>query len=80
MDRCSTCVPDWKPAVAGKIMLEIIILTVLAVWLVLAVRKIYKDKKAGVCTGCGECSRCGDCTDASCMENKKSNTGTEKEE
>lgn len=60
-------------------MIEIIILFGLAVWLVLAVRKICRDKRAGICTGCGECSRRGDCMGSASRENKKSDA-QEKEE
>lgn len=36
-------------------MLEMIILLILGLWLYLAVRKLRRDKKNGICTGCGGC-------------------------
>lgn len=40
-------------------MLEIGILLILGLWLYLAVKKLRRDKKNGVCTGCGACGREG---------------------
>ena len=55
-------------------MLEIGILLILGLWLYLAVRKLHRVKKNGVCTGCSACGR-GNCkrkdTDEKCEDSKR---------
>ncbi|HOO28561.1 MAG TPA: FeoB-associated Cys-rich membrane protein [Lachnospiraceae bacterium] len=42
-------------------MLEIILLIILALWFYLAVKKLYKDRKNGRCSGCSSANCCTNC-------------------
>ncbi len=59
-------------------MLEILILVILAVWLVYAVRKIHRDRKAGLCVGCGACRNRIPCSDLPCKRKEYVNDRSDK--